>query len=89
MQETKLISLRVPADLLEKIDAAATESKALTRSGIIVNYLNAVFDAADSYTRFVMSTWPMRKKQPYKFVFQFDPKTPDTNTLNSTNLITP
>lgn len=89
MTETKLISIRVPADLLAKIDAAAQGTKPLTRSGIIVNYLNAVFDAADADTRFILATWAIRKQKQWKITAVFDPYKPSAGKLNSSNLITP
>lgn len=89
MSATKLISIRVPEELLRLIDEDAAKQKYYTRSSIIVNMLLAIYDAADKPTRFVMSTWPLRGKKGYTITFNFIPTSSVPDELGSKNLITP
>lgn len=89
MNETQLISIRVPVKLLSQIDAEVQKLHPITRSGIIVNLLQAVFDASDPGTRFLMETWPLRKKKHYELQLNYDPNCTNDSILSNTNLITP
>lgn len=89
MTETKLISIRVPVELLQEIDKLAESYKPITRSGVIVNFLQALMDAADGGTRYLAVTWPLRKKKGYVITSRFNLDAPDASTLSSSNLITP
>lgn len=89
MQETKLISMRVPVDLLENIDSLWRHDRALSRSYIIFNLLNAIFDAADPATLFIMSMWQLRKKKGYQLSLTYKPEESTESDLRTKNLITP
>lgn len=89
MNETQLISIRVPVELLSQIDAEVQKIRPLTRSGIIVNLLQAIFDTSTYGTRFLMETWPMRKNQHYELQLNYDPNFTNDSILSNTNLITP
>lgn len=89
MQETKLISLRVPVDLLENIDCLWRHDRYLTRSYVIVNLLRAVLETADPASLFVMKMWQLRRQPGYKLSLVFKPDEPSEATLSSENLITP
>lgn len=88
MTETKLISIRVPADLLELIDKEADSANCISRSSLINNILQGVFDSADSYTRFLLKTWRNRERRHYKMTVVFDPNVTVDNNLQSKNLVT-
>lgn len=89
MQETKLISIRVPVELLEKIDEEAAGLRPMTRSGVIVNFLTAIFDTSSHLTRFLMLTRGWNKRKNYKLSFDFVPGQESETELSQTNLITP
>lgn len=89
MTETKLISVRVPVDLLNKIDELAKRNSPIKRSGVIVNCLQALTDAADGGTLFLAATWPCRRKKNYVITAQYSPDANTTSKLSSSNLITP
>lgn len=89
MNETQLISIRVPVELLSQIDAEVQKIRPLTRSGIIVNLLQAVFDTSTYGTRYLMETWPLRKKKHYELQLNYDPNCTNDSVLSNTNLITP
>lgn len=89
MNATKLISIRVPEELLRLIDESAGKQKYNSRSSIIVNMLQAVYDAADEPTKFLMSMWSYREKNGYTLTFNFEPKPSVSDELGSKNLITP
>lgn len=89
MSATKLISIRVPDELLRLIDEDAGKQNYISRSSIIVNMLQAVYDAADIPTRYIMSTWSFRQREKYTLTYSFTPKPSDSDELGSKNLITP
>lgn len=89
MQETKLISLRVPVQLLENIDSLWKHDRALSRSFIIFNLLTAVFDTADPATLFIMAMWSLRRRNGYKLSLTYKPDETSASELNTKNLITP
>lgn len=89
MNATKLISIRVPEELLWQIDKDARAQNYNSRSSIIVNMLQAVYEAADEPTRFIMSTWAFRKSKGYTLTFSFTPTSSVQDELVSKNLITP
>lgn len=89
MQETKLISIRVPVSLLEKIDEEAAGLRPMTRSGVIVNFLTSIFDTSSHLTRYLMLTRGWHKRKSYKLSFDFVPGQESETELSQTNLITP
>lgn len=89
MSATKLISIRVPDELLRLIDKDAGDQNYNSRSSIIVNMLQAIYDAADEPTKFIMSTWAFRKSKGYTLTFSFTPTSSVPDELGSKNLITP
>ena len=84
MQETKLISIRVPVSLLEKIDEEAAGLRPMTRSGV-----TAIFDTSSHLTRYLMLTRGWNKRKNYKLSFDFVPGEQTETELSQTNLITP
>ena len=89
MQETKLISIRVPVSLLEMLDEEAAGLRPMTRSGVIVNFLTAIFDTSSHLTRYLMLTRGWNKRKNYKLSFDFVPGQESETELSQTNLITP
>lgn len=89
MQETKLISIRVPVKLLQGIDEEAACLVPMTRSGVIVNLLSAIFENSEHFTRYLMLTRGFHKNKHYKLSFDFVPGQESETELSQTNLITP
>lgn len=88
MKETKLISIRVPAELLELIDNDATRVRPMNRSQVIINILQGVYDSTTNGGRFVLLSWPLRKKGNYQLSIEYKPNDNTEEALRTNNLIT-
>lgn len=88
MTETKLISIRVPAQLLELIDNDATRVRPMNRSQVIINILQGVYDSTTNGGRFVLLSWPLRKKGNYQLSIEYKPNGNTEEALRTNNLIT-
>lgn len=88
MTETKLISIRVPAQLLELIDNDANRVRPMNRSQVIINILQGVYDSTTNLSRFVLLSWPLRKKGSYQLSIEYKPNGNTEEALRTNNLIT-
>lgn len=88
MKETKLISIRVPAELLELIDNDANRVRPMNRSQVIINILQGVYDSTTNGGRFVLLSWPLRKKGNYQLSIEYKPNGNTEEALRTNNLIT-
>ena len=88
MTETKLISIRVPAELLALIDNDAARVRPMNRSQVIINILQGVYDSTTNGGRFVLLSWPLRKKGQYQLSIEYKPQVNTEEALRTNNLIT-
>lgn len=88
MTETKLISIRVPAQLLELIDNDVDTVCPTNRSQIIINILQGVYDSTTWGERFILLSWPLRRKGQYQLSLEYKPQINTEDALRTNNLIT-